>query len=177
MRAFGAHQRPQGPQPRQGAAGDELVSLSGGAYGLRAHERPALSAPSGVYNFVRVQGMTRNQSTTMLSAQAPHAALANGRSVLYAGTAAFDGGKLQWWSNYSGTYQPLAEFNRQAGLPTDRFVPWQKLQLGGIGMQRGMLHDLRGSRSEPEPEKETRKPVVAIPPAGAKAAAPAPEKK
>ena len=143
MRAFASHQRPQGQ--RQTPGGDELVGGNDGLFQLRGHDTQVLSRPSGVYNFVRVQGATRNQAATMLSARAPHASLAGGRPVLYAGTAAFDGGKLQWWSNYSGTYQPQAEFHRQAALPDDKFVPWQRLQMGGIGLQRGMLTDHRGT--------------------------------
>lgn len=162
MRAFAAHQRPQGS--RDASAGDELVGGADGRFQLR-HGNQVLSRPSGVYNFVRVQGATRNQTATMMSARAPHASLAAGRPVLYAGTAAFDGGTLQWWSNYSGTYQPQAEFHRQAALPDDKFVPWQRLQLGGVGLQRGMLSDHRGvglpargedKHPDPKPTADTR---------------------
>lgn len=142
MRAFAAHQRPQ--SVREAQAGDELVGGGNGLFQLRRHDNQVLTRPSGVYNFVRVQGATRNQTATMLSARAPHASLAGGRPVLYAGTAAFDSGQLQWWSNYSGTYQPQAEFHRQAALPDEKFVPWQRLQMGGVGLQRGMLTDHRG---------------------------------
>lgn len=153
MRAFTPHQNNVSANTRRPSTpGDELVAMSGGGFQLRGHERQVLSAPSGTYNFVRVQGLTRNQTATVLSAKAPHAALADGRPVLYAGTAAFESGKLQWWSNYSGTYQPQAELNRQAGLPSDKFVPWQKLQLGGLGMQRTMLSDHRGALAPKTPE-------------------------
>lgn len=162
MRAFAAHQRPAGHRDR--SAGDELVGGADGLFQLRRHDNQVLTRPSGVYNFVRVQGTTRNQAATMLSARAPHASLAGGRPVLYAGTAAFDGGKLQWWSNYSGTYQPQAEFHRQAALPNDKFVPWQRLQMGGIGLQRGMLADHRGAglptRGDDRPDKGDAKTVA-----------------
>lgn len=162
MRAFAAHQRPAHSQ-RDNPAGDELVGGADGLFQLRHHNQ-VLSRPSGVYNFVRVQGATRNQTATMLSARAPHASLAAGQPVLYAGTAAFDGGKLQWWSNYSGTYQPQAEFHRQAALPDDKFVPWQRLQLGGVGMQRGMLADHRGTglptREGDKADKNGAKPAA-----------------
>lgn len=138
---------------------DELVSVAGGAFQARDPERHVLSRPSGVYNFVRVEGATRNQAATFISARAPHATLAAGRPVLYAGTAAFNAGTLAWWSNYSGTYQPNAEFNRQAALPTDKFVPWQKLQIGGVGLQRGMLSDHRAAN---RPQAETARPNVAV---------------
>lgn len=158
MRAFAAHQRP--PGQRDGSTGDELVGGADGRFQLRRHSNHVLTQPSGVYNFVRVQGATRNQAATMLSARAPHASLAGGRPVLYAGTAAFDGGRLQWWSNYSGTYQPQAEFHHQAALPDDKFVPWQRLQLGGVGLQRGMLADHRGvglpARGDDKPDKGTQ---------------------
>ena len=50
---------------------------------------------------------------------------------------------MAWWSNYSGTYQPIAAFRAQAGLPEDKFVPWQKLQMGGVAMQRGTFTERR----------------------------------
>ena len=50
---------------------------------------------------------------------------------------------MAWWSNYSGTYQPIAAFRAQAGLPEDKFVPWQKLQMGGVAMQRGTFSERR----------------------------------
>lgn len=163
MRAFAAHQRPQGS--RETPAGDELVGGADGLFQLRGHGNQVLSRPSGVYNFVRVQGATRNQAATVMSARAPHASLAAGRPVLYAGTAAFDAGKLQWWSNYSGTYQPQAEFHRQAALPGDKFVPWQRLQLGGVGLQRGMLSDHRRTGlpargEEKDRDREKSKPAA-----------------
>lgn len=142
-------------QRGRGAHVDELVAGGGGLFQARDPDRNVMSRPTGIYNFVRVEGQTRNHAATYISARAPHATLAQGRPVLYAGTAAFNGGKLDWWSNYSGTYQPIAEFNRQASLPTDKFVPWQKLQMGGVGLQRGMLSD---HRSTATPEKPQEKP-------------------
>lgn len=169
MRSFTPHQRPQGN--RDAAVGDELVNSANGQFQLRRHDNQVLTRPSGVYNFVRVQGATRNQTATMLSARAPHASLAAGQPVLYAGTVAFDSGQLQWWSNYSGTYQPQAEFHRQAALPGDKFVPWQKLQMGGIGLQRGMLTDHRGidlpSLRGDKPAKDDKPVNGAAPPSAA----------
>lgn len=152
---------------------DELILGGGGVFQARDPERHVMSRPSGVYNFVRVEGQTRNQAATYISARAPHATLAQGRPVLYAGTAAFESGQLNWWSNYSGTYQPIAEFNRQAALPTDKFVPWQKLQMGGVGLQRGMLNDHRG-RAVPEKAAEKPKPEAKalLPGPGGKGEAP-----
>ncbi|MCR6632313.1 MAG: hypothetical protein NVV74_20965 [Magnetospirillum sp.] len=139
---------------------DELVATAGGQYQARDPERHVMNRPSGVYNFVRVEGETRNKAATYISSRAPHATLAHGRPVLYAGTAAFEAGRLSWWSNYSGTYQPIAEFNRQAALPTDKFVPWQQLQMGGVGLQRGMLNDHRRT-AQPETKAGTPAPAAA----------------
>ncbi len=150
-------------QRGRGAHVDELVGGGGGLFQARDPDRNVLSRPSGVYNFVRVEGRTRNQAAIYISARAPHATLAQGRPVLYAGTAAFEGGHLNWWSNYSGTYQPIAEFNRQAALPTDKFVPWQKLQMGGIGLQRGMLSDHRATMTPEKREKPEKKAEAAEP--------------
>lgn len=145
-------------RPRAGAdqgAGEKLRTLAGGSYRLEQGERHVLTPPNGVYNFVHVREQARAH-TTMMSSRSGHAALAAGRPVLYAGTASFDQGHLQWWSNYSGTFQPIAEFHTQAGLPSDKFVPWQKLALGGVGLNRGMLQDTRNSSA---PELATRKPT------------------
>lgn len=125
----------------RGAAADQLVALHDGQFQLATAERGLRVKPNGTYNFVRVHGTTRNDSHTFVSNKASHAKLAGGRPVLYAGTVRFDNGALDWWSNYSGTYQPIAAFRQQAQLPGDRFVPWQRLQMGGNSMQRGMFTD------------------------------------
>src|SRR5215472_10984583 len=54
-------------------------------------------------------------------------------------------GEMAWWSNYSGTYQPIAAFRAQAGLPENKFLPWQKLQMGGTAMQRGVFSKRHGA--------------------------------
>ena len=77
--------------------------------------------------------------------------IAGGHPVVYAGTARFDSGEMAWWSNYSGTYQPIAAFRAQAGLPENKFVPWQKLQMGGTAMQRGIGISFLARRHEPRP--------------------------
>ncbi len=127
------------------SAGDELLRMQGDSFLLSTRERNLRVTPDGTYNFVRVQGETRNGAQTFVSARSGHAGLAGGRPVLYAGTVRFDGGRLDWWSNYSGTYQPMAAFRQQAQLPDEHFIPWQKLQMGGVGLQRGMLSDQRSS--------------------------------
>lgn len=128
--------RPQG-------SGEELVSQPDGTFRTRDAERGTLGQPNGTYNFVRVQGQRRGDTSLLVSPRLPHAHLAAGRPVIYAGTARLEAGKLDWWSNFSGTYQPIAEFRAQAALPVDKFITWQRLQLGGIGMQRGMLGERR----------------------------------
>ncbi|MBP2312815.1 hypothetical protein [Azospirillum soli] len=137
------------------SAGDELVSVQGNEFLLQVADRGVRVKPNGTYNFVRVQGTTRNDAHTFVSSKSGHAGLAGGRPVLYAGTVRFDSGKLDWWSNYSGTYQPIAAFRKQAQLPEDAFVPWQKLQMGGVGLQRGMFNDRR-SATAPTKAEPTR---------------------
>ena len=53
----------------------------------------------------------------------------------------------------------------QAALPRDRFVPWQKLQLGGQGMQRGMLSDQRRSQAPEQQAPAKRKTKAEVKPA------------
>lgn len=134
------------------SAGDELMRL-GDQFLVSTAGRNLRVKPNGTYNFVRVQGDTRNDAHTFVSANSGHAGLAAGRPVLYAGTLRFDSGALEWWSNYSGTYQPIAAFRQQAQLPDERFIPWQKLQMGGVGLQRGMLSDQRASTAPAKPER------------------------
>ncbi len=137
------------PGRPQGMA-EELVGQPDGTYRVRDGERGTLGQPNGVYNFVRVQGARRGDAAVLVSPKMPHAHLAAGRPVIYAGTAKLESGKLDWWSNFSGTYQPVAEFRAQASLPVDKFVTWQKLQLGGTAMQRGMLGE---RRQAPAPQR------------------------
>ncbi len=125
--------------------GDELVRVQGETFLVKTAARGLQVKPDGLYNFVRTVGDRPSDKRTFLSARSGHASLANGHPVLYAGTVRFDGGRLDWWSNYSGTYQPMAAFRQQAELPEDRFVPWQRLQMGGVGLQRTMLSDHRTS--------------------------------
>src|ERR1700761_2764410 len=64
----------------------ELVSLPDGSFLLRSLDRGTLAPPSGTFNFVRVHGQTRNDAHLYASSQLPHAALAQGKPVIYAGT-------------------------------------------------------------------------------------------
>lgn len=162
---------------RPAPPGDELVTLGNGAFGARDSARGLISRPDGTYNFVRTQGRRLVDQRLLISAKAGHAQLSQGSPVVYAGTIRFSRGALEWWSNYSGHYQPIAEFRDQAHLPDEKFVPWQKLQMGGTAMQRGMFRDRRPTGGPPaaasgsDTEKSdgaTREPAAAG--AGANAA-------
>lgn len=59
-----------------------------------------------------------------------HPVLADGDPVRYAGEAEFEHGRLQWWSNASGHYQPDARHADQAGLPLDRFLTHEQVRAG-----------------------------------------------
>ena len=149
---FAAHARVQRAPPPPRVVGEELVAQPGGSFRARSAERHTLSPPSGTFNFVRVRGDTPRNRPVLISAKLAHAQLADGRPVIYAGTANFARGEMAWWSNYSGTYQPIAAFRAQAGLPEDKFVPWQKLQMGGTAMQRGTFTERRAVEPAARPE-------------------------
>lgn len=136
---------------RRAPPGDELVPLGDGNFGAKDAARGLITRPDGTYNFVRTQGARRIDQRMLISAKAGHAQLAKGGPVLYAGTVRFTGGALEWWSNFSGHYQPIAAFRAQAQLPEDKFVPWQKLQIQGTAMQRGLFRDRRPTAAPAEP--------------------------
>ncbi len=128
---------------RAAPAGFEVEARRSGEFGLAGGGDRRGAAPDGAYNFVRVQGGAPNRSRLLISAGLAHADLAAGAPVVYAGTVRFERGRVAWWSNYSGTYQPIAAFRERAKLPEDRFVPWQNLQLGGLAQQRTLQRDHR----------------------------------
>lgn len=169
---FAAHARVQRAPPPPRATGEELVAQPGGSFRVRSAERQTLSPPSGTFNFVRVRGDTPRNRPVLISTKLAHAQLADGRPVIYAGTANFARGEMAWWSNYSGTYQPIAAFRAQAGLPEDKFVPWQKLQMGGTAMQRGTFTERRAAEPAARPER----PAAPAPPDSSSARTGAPEK-
>ena len=142
---------------RPGARPLALVEQPAGQFALQALGSRSLTRPDGTYNFVRVQGERPGPGDVYLSPQLPHADLAQGRPVIYAGTAGFAQGALLWWSNYSGTYQPIAAFRDRARLPDDRFVPWERLQAGGLAQQRVTF----ASASRPAPPVLAPSPEVA----------------
>jgi len=143
------------------ARGDELVALGADTFRARSADRGLLTRPNGTYNFVRTEGTRRIDQRTLISAKSGHVQLSGGSPVLYAGTVHFKSGALDWWSNYSGHYQPIAAFREQAQLPADKFVPWQQLQMGGIAMQRGLFRDRRApgapEAAKPAPAKDAGK--------------------
>jgi hypothetical protein len=141
-------QRPH-PGPTFRSAPEELVPGPGGRFLLRTTDRHTLSPPNGTFNFVRIHGEAPKARPVLVSSRLAHAQLAGGRPVVYAGAARFERGEMAWWSNYSGTYQPIAAFRAQAGLPEDKFVPWQKLQMNGVPMQRGTFTERRAVVAEP----------------------------
>jgi hypothetical protein len=132
------------PPPR--AVAEELVARPGSGFQVRSAERQTMWPPTGIFNFVRVHGDTPRSRPLLVSAKLAHAQMTGGRPVVYAGTARFERGEMAWWTNFSGTYQPIAAFRAQAGLPEDKFVPWQKLQMGGTAMQRGVFTERRPAR-------------------------------
>ena len=146
----------------RGGPGDELLPSRGEDFLLKTSGRGLHVKPDGTYNFVRVAGGKPNDARTVVSPRSNHASLADGRPVLYAGTLRFEAGHLDWWSNYSGTYQPAAAFRQQAGLPDERFVPWQKLQMGGVGLQRNMLGERRAATRPEAPEPGPAKPAAKV---------------
>ena len=94
-------------------------------YRLRKPESHGVYVPNQQYNFVRtVEGQT------LLHNRYRHPSIAEGRQVLYAGEVFFNNGKLEWWSNGSGHYQPDSEDAPQAGLPTDQFYTYQQVIKG-----------------------------------------------
>jgi hypothetical protein len=142
---FAPHARVLRAPPPPRAVAEELVARPGGGFQVRSDQRHTMSPPTGTFNFVRVHGDTPRSRPLLVSARLAHAQMSAGQPVVYAGTARFDRGDMAWWSNYSGTYQPIAAFRAQAGLPEDKFVPWQKLQMGGTAMQRGTFTERRAA--------------------------------
>jgi len=87
--------------------------------------------PNLKYNFVRTR-----EGEILMHNRYRHPSLAEGQQVLYAGEIYFDNGKLEWWSNASGHYQPDEEDARQANLPMDRFFTYQQIIKGDHPQKR-----------------------------------------
>jgi hypothetical protein len=94
-------------------------------YRLRKADSHGVYVPNQQYNFVRtVEGQM------LLHNRYRHPSIAEGRQVLYAGEVHFNNGKLEWWSNGSGHYQPDSEDAQQAALPMDQFYTYQQVIKG-----------------------------------------------
>jgi hypothetical protein len=94
-------------------------------YRLRKADSHGVYVPNQQYNFVRTV-----EGSMLLHNRYRHPSIAEGRQVLYAGEAFFNNGRLEWWSNGSGHYQPDAEDAAQAALPMDQFFSYQQIIKG-----------------------------------------------
>ncbi|MDQ5836068.1 MAG: hypothetical protein M3379_04725 [Acidobacteriota bacterium] len=94
-------------------------------YRLRKSDSHGVYVPNQLYNFVRTA-----EGATLLHNRYRHPSIAEGRQVLYAGEAFFNNGRLEWWSNGSGHYQPDAEDAAQAALPLNNFYTYQQVIKG-----------------------------------------------
>ena len=94
-------------------------------YRLRKTQSHGVYVPNQLYNFVRT-----TEGDMLLHNRYRHPSIAEGRQVLYAGEAYFNNGRLEWWSNGSGHYQPDSEDATQAALPMDYFYSYQQVIKG-----------------------------------------------
>lgn len=101
-------------------------------YRLRKTEGHGAYVPNQQYNFVRtVEGQM------LLHNRYRHPSIAEGRQVLYAGEVSFNNGRLEWWSNGSGHYQPDSGDAAQASLPMDNFYTYQQVIKGEHKRRKG----------------------------------------
>jgi hypothetical protein len=101
-------------------------------YRLRKTVGHGAYVPNQLYNFVRT-----TEGQMLLHNRYRHPSIAEGRQVLYAGEAFFNNGRLEWWSNGSGHYQPDADDAAQAALPMDNFFTYQQVIKGEHKRRRG----------------------------------------
>jgi hypothetical protein len=94
-------------------------------YRLHRQHSHSVNVPNQQYNFVRTR-----DGQMLLHNRYRHPSIAEGKQVLYAGEVFFNNGKLEWWSNGSGHYQPGADDAEQARLPMDRFFSYQQIIKG-----------------------------------------------
>lgn len=92
---------------------------------LRKANNHGVYVPNQQYNFVRTR-----EGEMLLHNRYRHPSIAEGQQVLYAGEVFFNNGKLKWWSNGSGHYQPDVEDATQANLPMDYFYSYQQIIKG-----------------------------------------------
>ncbi|HEY0544275.1 MAG TPA: hypothetical protein VGC91_02675 [Pyrinomonadaceae bacterium] len=101
-------------------------------YRLRRENSHGVNVPNQQYNFVRTR-----EGEMLLHSRYRHPSIAEGKQVLYAGEIYFNNGKLQWWSNGSGHYQPYVEDAGQANLPMDHFFSYQQIIKGEHTRKKG----------------------------------------
>jgi hypothetical protein len=101
-------------------------------YRLHSVNRHGVNVPNLQYNFVRTR-----EGEMLLHNRYRHPSIAEGKQVLYAGEIFFNNGKLQWWSNGSGHYQPSADDAAQANLPLERFFSYQQIIKGEHTRRKG----------------------------------------
>lgn len=94
-------------------------------YRLHRVNSHSVNVPNQQYNFVRT-----GEGDMLLHNRYRHPSIAAGKHVLYAGEVFFNNGRLEWWSNGSGHYQPGADDAEQANLPMDRFYSYQQIIKG-----------------------------------------------
>ncbi|HZM97866.1 MAG TPA: hypothetical protein VFB70_00675 [Pyrinomonadaceae bacterium] len=94
-------------------------------YRLHKVNSHGVNVPNQQYNFVRTR-----EGETLLHGRYRHPSIAEGKQVLYAGEIFFNNGRLEWWSNGSGHYQPGADDADQANLPMDQFFSYQQVIKG-----------------------------------------------
>lgn len=94
-------------------------------YRLHQVNSHGVNVPNQQYNFVRTR-----EGAMLLHNRYRHPSIAEGKQVLYAGEIFFNNGKLSWWSNGSGHYQPSADDAQQANLPLDQFYSYQQIIKG-----------------------------------------------
>jgi hypothetical protein len=94
-------------------------------YRLHKINSHSVNVPNMKYNFVRTR-----EGQMLLHNRYRHPSLAEGQQVLYAGEVFFNNGRLEWWSNGSGHYQPDADGAEQANLPINYFYSYQEIIKG-----------------------------------------------
>ena len=94
-------------------------------YRLHRVNSHGVNVPNQQYNFVRTR-----EGDMLLHNRYRHPSIAEGKQVLYAGEIFFNNGRLEWWSNGSGHYQPGADDAGQANLPMERFFSYQQIIKG-----------------------------------------------
>lgn len=101
-------------------------------YRLHKVHSHGVNVPNQQYNFVRT-----GEGEMLLHSRYRHPSIAAGKQVLYAGEIFFNNGKLQWWSNGSGHYQPYVDDAEQANLPMDHFFSYQQIIKGEHTRKKG----------------------------------------